>query len=377
MPGRAAQTIGLRDPREQFEVHFLSEAPERAVPDLLADLEPHPGLEVLGDHAEHLRAHVVAVDGLDAKPVQKGSRRRHPLLLVIHRSDPSVDERRGRRLSQVVTDRAEHDGDLLRTRQVVDAQARLVNHLQRVDPDIALRMPLGFLLAAHERAQLGKELLDDAEVQRQREAARRLRREQQFLDLSPDTLGRQIVERDRPAQGPRPLVELEVEPRGELHGAQHAQAVLGERGRIDGAKDAPGEVGPAVERVEVLVADRLPGDGVHREVAAARGVGDRHRRIAGHVEPAVAAARLRFPAGQRDVDLSGLEDLKAFADRLHATERFEQGAEAIGRKAEDLDVDVLGVAAEQPVAHPPPDDQRTATGLVDRTGNLERALQCG
>ena len=31
---------------------------------------------------------------------------------------------------------------------------------------IALRMPLGFLLAAHERAQLGEELRDDAEVSR-------------------------------------------------------------------------------------------------------------------------------------------------------------------------------------------------------------------
>ncbi len=103
------------------------------------------------------------------------------------------------------------------------------------------------------------------------------------------------------------LVELEVESRGELHGAQHAQAVLGERGRIDGAEDAPGEVGAAVERVEVLVVERIPGDGVHREIATARGVGDRHGRIAGHVEPAVPAARFRFPAGQRDVDLADLD----------------------------------------------------------------------
>ena len=93
------------------------------------------------------------------------------------------------------------------------------------------------------------------------------------------------------------LVELEVESRGELHGTQHAQAVLGERGRIDGAKAAPGEVGAAVERVEVLVIERIPGDRIHREIATARGVGDRHGRIAGHVEPAVAAAAPSIPGG--------------------------------------------------------------------------------
>ncbi len=373
----AAETVGFRQPREQFEVHFLSETPERAVADLLADLEPHSRLQVLGDQAEHLRANVVAVDRLDAKAVQKRCRRRHPLLLVIHRSDSSIKECRGRRLPQVVTDRAKHDGDLLRTRQVVDAQTRLVDDLQGMDPNIALRMPLRLLRASDQGAQFWKKLADGAEIQREREAHRRPRGEEQLLELSPDPLGRQIVERDRPAQGSRVLVELEVESRGELHRTQHAQAVLGERGRIDGAKAAPGEVGAAVERVDVPVIERIPGDRIHREIATARGFGDRHGGIASHVEAAVPAAGLRFPAGQRDVNLSYLVDLKALADRLHAAESFEKRAEGTGCKAEDLDVDVLGVPAEQSVAHPPANDKRTTPGLIDRPGNLKRALQCG
>ena len=62
-----------------------------------------------------------------------------------------------------------------------------------------------------------------------------------------------------------------LEPRGELHGAQHAQAVVAEGRRIDDAQDAPLEIAAAVERIEVLVGQRIPRDGVDREVAPARG----------------------------------------------------------------------------------------------------------
>ena len=68
-----------------------------------------------------------------------------------------------------MTHRAEHHRELLRPREVVDARPRLIDDLQRVDPDVAFRMLLGFLRTAHERVQLGKELRHDAEVERQRE----------------------------------------------------------------------------------------------------------------------------------------------------------------------------------------------------------------
>ena len=113
-------------------------------------------------------------------------------------------------------------------------------------------MPLGLLLAADERPQLRQHLIDDAEVEREREADRRpLGLEQQLLDLAPDPLGRQIVERDAPAQRRGVVVERELEARGKLHRAQHAQAVVAERRRIDGAQDAALEIGAAVERVFV------------------------------------------------------------------------------------------------------------------------------
>ena len=80
--------------------------------------------------------------------------------------------------------------------EVVDALARLVDDLQRVDPDVALRMPFGLLRTAGERLELRKQLLDDAELHRERQADRRPRRQQQLLDFAPDALGRQVVERE-------------------------------------------------------------------------------------------------------------------------------------------------------------------------------------
>ena len=136
---------------------------------------------------------------------------------MIDRSDAAVEERRRRRLAEVVADRAEHDGELLGPRQIVDARARLIDDLQRVHPDVAFGMPLRFLRAADERVQLGKQLLDDAELERQREADRRPRREQQLLDFAPDALGRQIVERNRRGTDSRVASSsVEVEPRREL-----------------------------------------------------------------------------------------------------------------------------------------------------------------
>ena len=63
-------------------------------------------------------------------------------------------------LPRSCADRAEHHGDLLRPRQIVDARSRLIDDLQRVHPHVALRMPLRLLRAADEREQLGEQPFD-------------------------------------------------------------------------------------------------------------------------------------------------------------------------------------------------------------------------
>ena len=96
------------------------------------------------------------------------------------------------------------------------------------------------------------------QLQRERKADGRPRREQQLFDFAPDALSRQIVERHRPAQRPRFVVEREFEPGRELNRAQGAKAVVGERRRIDDAEHAPLDVAASVERIEVLVRSADP-----------------------------------------------------------------------------------------------------------------------
>ena len=274
-----------------------------------------------------------------------------------------------------MTDGAEHDRNLLRTWKIVDARARLVDDLQRVHPHVAFGVPLGLLRAAGERLQLGKQFFDNAERHREREADRGPRRENQLLDFRPDPLGRKIVERNRAAQGVSRFIEREVEPGGELDRAQHAQAVVGERHRIDDAEKPAAKVAAAVEWVQVLAGERIPRDGVDGEIAAARGVLERQVRIPCHLEAAMAATRFRLAAGQRHIDVAGFINLKTATDGFDAPPRFEDLPQPLGGEAVHFDVDVLRLAAHQTVAHPAADDERAAARVADLYRDRVRALE--
>ncbi len=237
-------------------------------------------------------------------------------------------------------------------------------------------MPLGLLRASDEREEFRKQPRDDPEVERQREADGWPRREQQLLDFAPDALGRQVVERDGPAQLARGRVELEPEAGGELNSAQGAQAVLGERRGVDGAQDAALQVAPSVVRIEILLGQRIPADRVDPEVAPPRGFFERHVGIARDLEPAMSASGFRFAARQRNVDVAGFVDLKALADGFDAAQSLEQRAHAVGGQAEHLEIDVSRrLPTHQPVADPAADDQRAAAALANRLGDGEGTLE--
>ncbi len=203
-------------------------------------------------------ANVVAVERVDVQAIEERSGWRHALRFVVDRPDPAVAEGGRGRLAQVVAHGAEHDRELLRSRQIVDARARLVDHLQGVHPHVAFGMPLRLLRTADQRVQFRQQTFDDAEVECEGEADGRLRCEQQLLELAPDALGRQVVERNGAADGACLLVERQLEASRELHGTQHAQAVVGEGARIDDAQQAALEIGAPVERIDVVAvsADR-------------------------------------------------------------------------------------------------------------------------
>ena len=82
------------------------------------------------------------------------------------------------------------------------------------------------------------------------------------------------------ADGPGLVVERALEAGRELQRTQHAQAVVGERARIDDAQPAGRQVVAAVEGIQVLAGERIPGDGVDGEVAAPGGLLERHRVVA-------------------------------------------------------------------------------------------------
>ena len=227
------------------------------------------------------------------EPVEQRQRRLDAGLLVVVRPDSPVDERRGGRLAEVVAHGAEHQRHLLAARQIVDHRARLVDDQQRVRSRRRPRVPLGLLLAADQRVHLGEEPRHHADLEPEREADRGpARQEQQLLDLAPDPLGRQIVERDGPADRDGRVVGRQLETRGELQRAEHAQAVVGEGARIDDAQPSPdrGRRGRRTGRgsrpvsgsqaIALMVKSR-------RRAASST----RHPRVAGDLEPAVAAAR--------------------------------------------------------------------------------------
>ena len=161
----------------------------------------------------------------------------------------------------------EHHRSQARSIEIAVQLASLVDHHERMDPDIALRMPLRLLPAADKRAQFGQHHVHDAEVERERESAGRPTcLQQELLEFAPDPLRRQIVEGDTPAQTRRVVLEAKLEARGELYGAKDAQAVVAKGIEVNGAQQAGSQIAPPVEWIRILVGQRIPGDGVDREV---------------------------------------------------------------------------------------------------------------
>ena len=217
---------------------------------------------------------------------------------------------------------------------------------------------------------------DDTQLESQREPdGRPGGQQQELLNLAQHALAGQIVERDAAAHARRALVHRQREARGELQGAQHAQAVVRKRPLVDHAEHATLEVAPAAERIEVLAGQRVVEHGVDGEIAPAARLLDGHERVAGDLEAAVAAADLRLAAGQRHVHAGDLVDGERLADGIDAADGPEQAAQPVRLDPVDLDVDVRRRDPEQPVAHPAAGDERAAARVAHRPRNRQRRLR--
>ena len=325
------------------------------------------------DEAEHLRAHVVAVERVHVQPIEQRGRRRHAALLVAGRSDAAVDHRRRGRLAEVVTDRAEHHRDRRPAVESVDARARLVDHHQRVHPDVALRMPLGFLRAADERLELGQQPVDDAEIEREREADRR------------------PVGAAAAASRPRPRRARPADRRAAIASQQRARlrrprsARIARRTAARAARagcrrrtsaDRRRAAGGARDRRRPSNGSTISPVSGSREIAL---IVKSRRRAASSTrasgspcdrESLVAAAGLRLAARQRHVEAADLVDREALADRVDAAERSSSAAQ-IDRAAtpKTSRSRSFGLAAEQLVAHAAADEQRAAAGARTARGD--------
>jgi len=102
---------------------------------------------------------------------------------------------------------------------------------------------------------------------------RRSRRRSSSFSISPqNSLRWKVVELYLPAEIPCGIIEPELETCGELHRAQHAQAVVAECPGIDGSQHAGREILSTVERDRDICPSTDPTDGVDGEVAASRRV---------------------------------------------------------------------------------------------------------
>ena len=193
--------------------------------------------------------------------------------------------------------------------------------------------------------------------------------EQELAPLVEDTLGRQALERDRVRHSATvSAAGVELEARHQLHAAQDPQRVLDEALR-GVAQQAALEVGAAAERVLELVRLEVDRHRVDGEVAAARRVRDRHRRIGGHLEVAVAGAGLALAPRHRDVDgmVAQLEDGERLADLVDAPLLFEQRSQPARldrRTPRGRAPDRIGRPAQQDIADRATDQEGASAGIA-------------
>ncbi len=273
--------------------------------------------------------------------------------------------------------RAQHHDGALGAAEVVAALPRFVHHHQRVRPHVAFGMPLRILGAVIERHHLGQYLFDDTEIARETKSkGRPFGDEQQLFHLSPDALGRQIVQWNAAADVGAGRFQRELEAGGKLHGAQHTQRVVAETFGIHDAQHPAFEVDSAVVRIEVLLRQRIPGNGVDGEVAPPRGFVERHVRIARDGEAAMPAAGLGLAAGQGHVDRAELVDGEGLPHGLDAAERGQQPLQVVLRNAEHLEVEILRRAAQQAIADEAANGQRASAMRAHGFGNPPRFCFC-
>ena len=283
--------------------------------------------------------------------------------------DPAVVLLRGAGgLGHVVEEGAERE-------RLGDARRELLEEQHGMHEHVALGVEVGRLGDAGHGGHLGQDGGEEPRVGQQLEARPRAALGQDARDLVPDALGRDVGDgrrrgRDR---GARDGLDREAEAGGEAHGAQHAQAVLGDAraGVADRADDAGAQVRQPADEVDHLAAEGVEEEPVDGEVAAL-GVRTRRAEVDARRAAAVHVGVVRAEGRhlERHPVLDHQDDAELRADRHGAPEERLHGLR--GRAGGDVEVERL--APEELIAHAAAGEvrlvPRVAKSLHDPSGEF-------
>ena len=298
---------------------------------------------------QHIRRHHGAVVGM---PIER---------------DLVADDRAALRLGDIVQQDSERDSLGASGGQHRDANPRMRVH-------VALGMEIFGLLASAHTDDLGQEDLHQAAIHQQVHRARGAALGHHHHDFLADTLGRDIDNRRRCAfhRGPSGGIDREVQTRGEAGSAQDAQMVLLEAVvRIsDRADDSGAQIAHPADQIDQSVGDRIVEHPVDREVAADRIFFDRaeayRRRTASVSVFGIGAEGRDFERLVMVQDNADHAELRADRDRA-----IEQFLHDFGTRVGG-DVVVLGLDAEDSIAHTSAGENGAKAGIDQAMNDLQR-----
>ena len=267
--------------------------------------------------------------------------------------------RRGRaRFCDVVEERGQADDEVGRSE---------VDTAQRMTPDVPAVVAV--LREVHGFEQLGNDAREQPGAQQQAQpAARRRAADQQLDQLVAHPLRRDLREDVERGRDRATGAGLQRQPQraGESHRPQRAQPVLAEAGEriAHGAQPAAPQVLGTGERIAQHARDRIPGDGVHREVAPRQVSVDvaeeRHRAGAAAVEIGPLAAE----GGHLDLVLRGQD---RHGPVLHSRRNdAREELHHLLRQRIGRDVEIVRRLSTQQVAHRAPGNPRLLSCRAQR-----------
>ena len=273
-----------------------------------------------------------------------------------------------------MTEGAQHQGQVVR---VAAPELRgFVDDHQVVCPHVALGVPGRVLRDAHEGRQLREVTQQVRLPQELKPQGRTDALEQELAELFQDALGRHVRKIEGATEFDQFGVRAHFETGAELCDAQAPQRILRKGLWIDGAQRPGFEVTSPTVRIEHFAGEQVEAHAVDRQVASPRGGLEIQRRVHFDVEAAMSRPDLAVPSRQRkvDVEVGEPQHAEGATHRQDAAEALEQFLQGFEFQAEDLDVAVLGLVAEQAVAHIAAHGEGATAGGVDCASDLQRVL---